>query len=329
MNLDELYRSKKVLITGGLGFIGSNLAHKLVKLGANVTLVDSLLPDHGGNLYNIQGIEKNVNLIIGDIREVEVMNRLVKEQDCIFNLAGQVLHVDSMKYPFADLNINCGGQLTILEACRTNNPGVKIIFAGTRQSYGKPDYLPLDEEHPLRPVDINGIHKMAAERYHLLYHTVYGLRTSSIRLTNTYGPRQLMKHNRGGFVGWFIRQAIDGEKIDIFEGSQLRDFTFVDDAVDAFLLCGVSDKTDGQVFNLGGEKPYTLLEFVQLLLRLCQSGSYRIAAFPAERKRIDIGSIYSNYDRIKNCLGWLPNTHLETGLTQTIDYFRQNKAHYW
>jgi UDP-glucose 4-epimerase len=234
-----------------------------------------------------------------------------------------------MKYPFTDLDINCRGQLTILEACRTNNPGVKIIFAGTRQSYGKPDYLPLDEEHPLRPVDINGIHKMAAERYHLLYHTVYGLRTCSIRLTNTYGPRQLMKHNRGGFVGWFIRQAIDGEKIDIFEGSQLRDFTFVDDAVDAFLLCGVSDKTDGQVFNLGGEKPYTLLEFVELLLRLCQSGSYRIVTFPAERKRIDIGSVYSNYDRIKDSLGWLPNTHLETGLTQTINYFRQNKAHYW
>jgi len=234
-----------------------------------------------------------------------------------------------MKYPFTDLDINCRGQLTILEACRTNNPGVKIIFAGTRQSYGKPDYLPLDEEHPLRPVDINGIHKMAAERYHLLYHTVYGLRTSSIRLTNTYGPRQLMKHNRGGFVGWFIRQAIDGEKIDIFEGSQLRDFTFIDDAVDAFLLCGVSDKTDGQVFNLGGEKPYTLLEFVELLLRLCQSGSFRTVTFPAERKRIDIGSVYSNCDRIKHSLGWLPKTHLETGLTQTVNYFRQNKAHYW
>ncbi len=328
--LSEHYRSKKVLITGGLGFISSNLAHKLVRLGANVTLVDCLLPEAGGNLYNIKGIEERIKVNTCDIRDRESMNYLVKGQDYIFNLASQVFHIDSMSQPFNDLDINCKGHLTLMEACRTNNPEVRIVFAGTRQAYGNPEYLPLDENHPLRPIDINGIHKTAAEWYHLLYHTVYGILTTSLRLTNTYGPRQLVKHNRGGFTGWFIRQAIDNEEIQIFgDGSQLRDFTFVDDAVDAFLLSGASDKAEGQVFNLGGEKPYTILEFVELLLRLCHSGSCRVVPFPDERKRIDIGSVYSSYDKIKHSLGWSPETHLEAGLAQTIDYFRQNKSHYW
>jgi len=329
-NLTELYQGKKVLITGGLGFIGSNLAHKLVKLGAEVTLVDCLLPDQGGNLYNIKEIENSIRINIADIRDRDSMNYLVKGQDYIFNLAGQVFHIDSMRYPFTDLDINCRGHLALLEACRTSNAEVKIIFTGTRQVYGTPDYLPFDENHPLRPVDINGIHKLAAEWYHLLYHNVYGLRTSSLRLTNTYGPRQIVKHNRAGFTGWFIRQAINNEEIEIFgDGSQLRDFTFVDDVVDALLLAVASEKVDGQVFNLGGEKPYTLLEFVQILLEVCHSGSYRLTPFPEERKRIDIGNAYSSYAKIKNNLGWSPKISLEAGLSQTVEYFRQNKAYYW
>ena len=329
-SLDNVYRGKKVLITGGLGFLGSNLARKLVSLKAKVSLVDCLLPEQGGNPYNIQGIENKLKVSAADIRDKESMDGLVKRQDYIFNLAGQVLHVDSMSDPFTDLDINCKGHLSLLEACRAHNPGVKIVFAGTRQAYGKPDYLPIDEEHPLRPVDINGIHKMSAEWYHLLYYAVYGIRTTSIRLTNTYGPRQIMKHNRGGFTGWLIRQAIDNEIIEIFgDGSQLRDFTFVDDAVEAFLLCGASDKANGQAFNLGGGRPYTILEFVKILLELCQSGSYRIVPFPEERARIDIGGVYSSYNKIKHSLGWSPRTNLKTGLARTIDYFKQNKANYW
>ncbi|MFH1169935.1 MAG: NAD-dependent epimerase/dehydratase family protein [Chloroflexota bacterium] len=330
MEYKGLYRGKKVLVTGGLGFIGSSLAHELVGLGADVTLVDCLLPGQGGNAYNIRGLEERVRVSDGDIRDRQTMERLVVGQDCIFNLAGQAFHLDSMLYPFKDLDINCNGQLTLLEACRLNNPGVKIVFAGTRQVYGRPDYLPLDEAHPLRPVDINGIHKAAAERYHLLYHAVYGLRASSIRLTNTYGPRQLVKHDRGGFIGWFVRQAIDGQEIQVFgDGSQLRDFTFASDAVDAFLRCGASDRADGEVYNLGGEKPYTMLEFVGLLTGLCPGSSYRLVPFPEERKRIDTGSVYSSYDKIRDSLGWQPQTGLEKGLAEAVDYFKRHKAHYW
>jgi len=329
-DLRRLYQGKKALITGGLGFIGSNLAHRLVELGAEVTLIDCLLAHHGANPYNIREIKDSVVVKIADIRDGRAINTLVKGQDYIFNLAGQVLHLDSMEQPSVDLDINCKGHLTLLEACRAHNPEVKIVFASTRQAYGKPDYLPLVEEHPLRPVDINGIHKMAAEWYHLLYYTTYGIRSNSIRLTNTYGPRQLMKHNRGNFTGWLIRQAIENREIEVFgDGSQLRDFTFVDDAVDAFLLCGASEEAIGQVFNLGGEKPYSLLEFVILLLRICGSGSYKIVPFPEERKRIDIGSVYSSYDKIKRDLGWYPGTHLEAGLARTVDYFKKNRVNYW
>jgi len=326
----EVYQGKKVLITGGLGFIGSNLAHKLVELGADVTLVDCLIPGQGGNLFNIRGIEDKVRLSIADIRDESSVSCLVREQDHIFNLAGQVSHPDSMRYPLVDLDINCRGHLTLLEACRRNNPNAKIVFAGTRQVYGKPAYLPLDEQHPLHPVDINGIHKQAAECYHLLYHNVYGLRTASLRLTNTYGPRQLVRHNRAGFTGWFVRQAIDGKEIEVFgDGLQSRDFTYVDDVVNAFLLTGASEKTNGQVFNLGGERPHTLLDFVDILLKACRSGSYKIIPFPTERRSIDIGSVYSSYDKIKRVLNWSPTISLAEGLRRTVEYFKQNKNHYW
>lgn len=327
--MDEFYQGKRVLITGGLGFIGSNLAHKLVELGARVSLVDCLMPSQGGNLFNIQGIEDKTRVNIADIRDENSTNYLVQGQDYIFNLAGQVSHVDSMRYPLVDLDINCRGQLTLLEACRQNNPGVKIVYAGTRQVYGKPDYLPVDEGHPIRPVDINGIHKQAAEWYHSLYYNVYGLRTTSLRLTNTYGPRQTIKHNRGDFTGWFIGQAIENKQIEIFgDGSQLRDFTFVDDVIDAFLLAGASEKTEGLAFNLGGEKPYTLLEFVEILLKTCRSGSYKITPFPEERRRIDIGSIYSSDATIRGILDWSPKTSLEKGLAQTVQYVKKYKEYY-
>jgi len=328
--LSRYYSGKKVLITGGLGFIGSNLAHRLVGLQADVTLLDCLYPDQGGNRYNIRGIEDRVTVSTSDVRDAESTYDLVKGKDCVFHLAGQVFHVDSMRDPMEDLDLNCRGHLVLLEACRKSNPEAKVVFAGTRQVYGRPDYLPLDEDHPVRPVDINGIHKAAAEHYQRLYHEVYGLRATSLRLTNTYGPRQLMRHSRAGFTGWLVHQAIDGEEITIFgDGSQLRDFTFVEDAVEGFLLCGASDETDGKVYNLGGEKPYSLAEFADMLVALCGSGSYRLVPFPEERRRIDVGSTYCAYDRIARDVGWSPRVNLESGLRLTIDYFRQNRRHYW
>mgnify|MGYP005844325561 CR=1 FL=1 len=249
-----------------MGFIGSNLAHRLVELGAEVLIVDSLIPDYGGNLFNVYGIQDRVRINIADVRDRSSMDYLVQGQDYLFNLAGQVSHLDSMRDPFTDLEINCRSQLSILESCRHNNPNVKVVFASTRQIYGVPDYLPVDERHLVHPTDVNGINKMAGEWYHILYNNVYGVRATSLRLTNTYGPRQLMKHNRQGFIPWFIRLAIDGQEISLYgDGSQLRDFTFVDDAVEAFLMAGANPAADGEFFNVGGIGPLSLREFVETL----------------------------------------------------------------
>lgn len=324
------FTGAKVLITGGLGFIGSNLAHRLVELGADVLIVDSLIPEYGGNLFNVRGIEDRVRINIADVRDASSMSYLVKGQHYIFNLAGQVSHIDSMEDPLTDMEINTRSQLFILEACRKNNPEVKIVFAGTRQQYGKPRYLPVDEEHPMWPTDINGINKMAGEWYHILYNNVYGIRAVSLRLTNTYGPRQMMKHNRQGFVYWFIRQALDGERISIFgDGSQLRDLNYVDDVVDAFLLAATNDEANGEIFNLGSREPISLLDFTKLLLELAGTGSYELVPFPPERKRIDIGDFYADISKIERVLGWHPQVSLREGLERTVEYYRTYKEYYW
>ena len=240
----DFYRGRRVLVTGALGFIGSNLSRALADLGAQVLAVDSLLPDYGGNLFNLAGYEDKVRINIADVRG-HAMEYLVRGQDILFNLAGQVSHIDSMVDPFTDLEINCRSQLWILEAVRKSNPGVKIVYAGTRQVYGKPMRLPVDETHLLNPTDVNGINKISGEFYHLVYHSVYGIRACSLRLTNTYGPRQLIKHNRQGFIGWFIRQAVRGEEIQLFgNGQQKRDFDYVDDVVDALLRDGLARTID-------------------------------------------------------------------------------------
>ena len=324
------FKHKHVMITGGLGFIGSNLARRLVELEAEVTLVDSLIPDYGGNWFNIHGLEDQVKVNIADIRDEYSIRYLVRQQDYIFNLAGQVSHIDSMTDPFTDLEINARSQLSLLEACRHNNPAVKIIFASTRQIYGVPDYLPLDERHLLHPTDVNGINKMAGEWYHIVYNNVYDLRAVSLRLTNTYGPAQLMKHNRQGFIAWFIRQIITGQEIEIFgDGEQRRDLNFVGDVADAFLRAAASDRSDGQIYNLGSDEPISLKDLVELLIELAGQGSYRLTPFPAERKRIDVGDVYCAYFRIRDQLGWRPSTSLRQGLAQTIAYYRQYGEHYW
>ena len=330
MSYLETYTNRSILITGGLGFIGSNLARRLVDLGAQVTLVDSLITDYGGNRFNIDGYEDRLSVNIADVRDPYSMRALVQGQDVIFNLAGQVSHMDSMTDPFSDLEINTRSQLSILEACRHENPDVKIVYAGTRQQYGKPAYLPLDEEHRQRPTDVNGVNKLAGESYHLVYHNAYGLRTTSLRLTNTYGPRQLLAHNRQGFIAWFVRLAVEGQEIQLYgDGQQLRDLTYVDDVVDAFLRAGASEDVNGKVYNLGGLQPISLLDLTHQIIRIADSGSVRLVPWPEARKKIDIGDVYSSYARIEETLGWRPTTPLEDGLARMIDYVRKNRAHYW
>ncbi len=324
----DFYRGRKVLVTGGLGFIGSNLCRTLADIGAHVTAVDSLLPDYGGNLHNLAGYEDKVRINIADVRGHGIQY-LVRGQDVVFNLAGQVSHIDSMTDPFTDLEINCTSQLWILEAVRKHNPGVKIVYAGTRQIYGKPRYLPVDENHLLTPTDVNGINKISGEFYHLVYHSVYGIRASSLRLTNTYGPRQLIKHNRQGFIGWFVRKALLGEQIQLFgDGLQKRDFDYVDDVVDAFLRAGALDAADGQVFNLGGDAAVSLLDFVKLLIDVAGRGSYTLVPFPPERKRIDIGDFYADAAKIQATLGWQRKVSLEDGVRRTLAYYREHEEHY-
>ncbi len=318
------------MITGGLGFIGSNLAHRLVEMeDVDVCVVDALVEDQGGDHFNVHEIRDRITVHTADIGNASVIKHLIGGVDFVFNLAGNVSHLDSMSAPLNDLENNCRAQLTLLEACRSFNPHVKVVFASTRQVYGKPVYLPVDEQHRCAPVDVNGVHKLAAEHYHLLYNRVYGLRSSCLRLTNTYGPRQLLRHNRQSVVAWFIRQALDGGTIELFgEGRQKRDFNYVDDVVDAFLLVGASEKAEGKVLNLGGSEPITLAHLAEELIWLTGRGTLAYVPFPRERQLIDIGNCYSSYQKIESELGWRPRISLREGLTRTVRYFQENQQHY-
>lgn len=323
------FTNAKVLITGGLGFIGSALARRLVKLKVRVTLVDSLIPLYGGNLFNIHDIKDQVTVNISDVRDPYAMAYLIQGQDYLFNLAGQTSHIDSMSDPQTDLAINASAQLSILEACRKHNPGVKIVFASTRQLYGKPEYLPVDEKHPIHPVDVNGINKLAGEWYHLLYNNVYKIRACALRLTNTYGPGMRVKDARQTFLGIWVRNLIKGIPVKVFgNGLQLRDFNYVEDVVDALLLAAVNPKANGEVFNLGSTEYVNLKNLAALLIEIFQKGTYEIVPFPPDLKAIDIGDYYSDYTKINQTLGWSPCVSLKDGLKLTIEYYTQNRTHY-
>jgi UDP-glucose 4-epimerase len=324
------YSEKHVLITGGLGFIGSNLARALVARGAQVTLVDSLIPQYGGNPYNIDDIRHQVTVNVCDVRDPFAMAYLLQGKDYLFNLAGQTSHLDSMSDPQTDLEINATAQLSILEACRKTNPGIKIVFASTRQLYGKPDYLPVDEKHPIRPVDVNGINKLAGEWYHMLYNNVYGIRACALRLTNTYGPGMRVKDARQTFLGIWVRLLIEGKPIMVFgDGLQLRDFNYVDDCVQAMLMAGESDAANGKVFNLGSTEVLGLKRLAEMMVGMIHGGTFELIPFPPERKAIDIGDFYSDFSLITQELGWVPKMGLMEGLINTIAYYQTHQNKYW
>ncbi len=322
------YAGRRVLITGGLGFIGSNLARRLVGLGARVTIVDSLIPEYGGNRRNLAGIAGRVKVHIADVRDWPRLPQLVKGQDYLFNLAGQTSHMDSMTDPQTDLDINCRAQLAILEACRVHNPKVRIVFASTRQIYGRPDYLPVDESHPLRPVDVNGINKIAGESFHLLYSRVHGIPATALRLTNTIGPGMRVKDARQTFVGIWVRSLVEGRSFEVWGGEQRRDFTYVDDAVEAFLLAASHPAAVGEVYNLGGPPPVTLQRLAELLVEINRGGVFTVREFPADRKKIDIGDFYADDRRIRRRLGWRPKVDLRTMLARTLAYYRRELKNY-
>jgi len=323
------FAGKRILITGGLGFIGSNLARRLVSLGASVTLVDSLIPEYGGNRFNIADLEGRVNVNISDVRDPHSIRHLVDGVDIIFNLAGQTSHLDSMTDPHTDLAINVGAQLSLLEACREVNPDVRVVFASTRQIYGRPDYLPVDEAHPIRPVDVNGVHKAAGEWHHMLYERVYGLKAAALRLTNTYGPGMRVKEARQTFLGIWIRDALAGRAVRVFgDGKQLRDFNHVDDVVDALMLAATRDEAVGRAYNLGSPEVVSLRSLAETLTGLVTGAHFELVPFPADRKAIDIGDYYADHALIERELGWKPTVPLESGLRRTLDYYREHGQHY-
>lgn len=325
-DLFRAYDRKVVLVTGGLGFIGSNLVHRLAAdSGAEIRVIDSLDPECGGNAGNLDGVARPVQVNIFDLKASASLRDVLRGVDVIFSLAGRVSHIDSMTDPVSDLRANAEAQLNLLDLCRRVIPSARIVYSSTRQCYGRPHSLPVREDHPTHPVDINGINKFAAESYHRIYHEVYGLETCSLRLTNTYGPRQFTRNARLGFLGWFIHQLLCGEEIVLFgDGRQLRDFTYVDCVVEALLMAGIHPQAPGSLYNLGGGQPTSLIDLVELMIEIAGHGKYRLAPFPDDRRRIDIGSYYSDCSRIAADLGWRPAIDLREGLTRTFDFFRRN-----
>lgn len=328
MRAVEPLNGKRILITGGAGFIGSAIARKLLEMDCEVTLIDSFIPEYGGNLRNLFGIENSVRLNISDVRDSHSMKYLVQEKDVVFNLAGQTSHMDSMHDPFTDLEINSYAQLSILEAVRHHNPEAILVFASTRQIYGKPDYLPVDEKHPLRPVDVNGINKIAGEQYHILYHQVYSIRSCALRLTNTYGPSMRIKDARQTFVGVWIRRLLEGKPFEVWGGEQLRDFNYVTDVADAFIRAASDERANGKIFNLGSDEVVSLKQLAALLVETHGQGTYEVKQFPEERKKIDIGDYYSDCTLIRETLDWAPRMHLREGLASTLSFFKEHGSHY-
>ncbi len=328
--LAAFYRDTPVLVTGGMGFIGSTLARRLVALGARVTVLDNLNPGQGGNSTNLDGVQKAIEILIGDQADAELVGGLVRGQAVVFNLCGRGAHADSMRDPFGDLYANGTAQLTLLEAVRQHNPNARVVFAGTRSQYGRTVRLPVSEDHPQVPVDINGAHKVAAERYHLIYHAAHGIRACSLRLTNIYGPRQLMAHGRQGFMNWFMRRAMDGEEILVYgDGAQLRDLLYVDDAVEAFLLAGLEPAADGRAFNIASGEGVSVRRLAEATAAAAGRGSVRMVEYPTDQRPIEVGDYVANITAARHTLGWEPRVPLEDGLSRTIAYFEPRRDQYW
>lgn len=330
MNLADAYTSRRVLITGGLGFLGSNLAHRLVELGARVTILDALLPLYGGNGFNVADIQDKVDVEIGDVRDEKLVGRLIKGCHYVFHFAAQVSYIDSAKLPFLDLDLNCGGTLKVLEACRKRAPEAKILFSSSRMVLGRLQYTPVDEEHPTQPLTIYGVHKLACEKYCDFYHRTYGLHTVVLRISNPYGPRQQMKHSKYSILGWFMRQAMEGQTIRIFgDGEQIRDYVYVDDIVRLFLRAGATPATDGLVLNAGSGVGTRFADAVQTVIEIVGNGDTLYVPWPDDYERVETGDFVADMARVRSILGWQEGVGLREGLHRTYEYYRKNFSHYW
>jgi nucleoside-diphosphate-sugar epimerase len=323
------YSGKRVVVTGGLGFIGSNLALRLVDLGAQVTIIDSAVDGCGANYANIREIGQQVTLIQSDIGEAEAIGPAIAKADVIFNLAGEISHTHSMEFPERDLNLNTVAQLRFVLACAEKAPGVRIVYAGTRQIYGRPVYLPVDEDHPVAPVDFNGVHKYAATQYHMLLARLGRLNAVVLRLSNVYGPRMALNVACQGFLSTFFRHALSAQQLEVFgDGRQLRDPVYVEDVVEAFLLAGGDSARCGQAYNVGGPEALDLLSLARILSELTEGPEPRLRPFPPERLQIDIASYVSDWSRLKNDTGWTPRVTFREGAARTLAFYRDRLSDY-
>ena len=328
--LRKIYKGKEIVITGGLGLIGSTIAHRLVALGAKITILDAELPRYGGNHFNIESIKKSVSFVKGDIRDKAVLDYLVMSKDIIFNLAAQVDYNYSQEDPFLDLDINCRGHLTLLESCRKFNKNIKIVFAGSRMEYGKILQNPVNENHPTNPLSIYGVHKLTAEKYHQAYFNHYGIRCVCFRITNPYGPRSQMKHPYYSILNWFIRQAMEGKDITVFgDGQQIRDYVFVEDIAEAMIIAAVSDKTDGQVYNVGSGRQTRFMDMVKMIVDVVGKGRMVKKEWPTSWQNVETGDVYADISKLKKDIDWEPRTSLKEGVRKTVDYYKKNKNNYW
>ncbi|MBI5231285.1 MAG: NAD-dependent epimerase/dehydratase family protein [Coriobacteriales bacterium] len=324
------FEGSSVLITGGLGFIGSNLAIRLVELGAEVTIVDNMLPEHGGNEFNIEQVIDRAEVDISDIRDAESMNYRVQGKDFVFHLAGQNDHIRNFTDPYLDVDINVRGTVVLLEACRHHNPDARVIYTGTRGEYGAVEKVPVAEDTRTNPKGLYELTSLTAGRACAIYHENHGVRSMTLRLTNVYGERSQMRHARFGVANWFIRLAIDDEPIKIFgTGTIKRDFLYIDDCVDAMLAAAATDEAYGEVFNVGNDTPSNFLEFANVTIDVAGSGSLEMVEFTPERAAQEPGDYYSDISKISRTVGWRPQTSLTDGIQRTIEFYRANKRHYW
>ncbi|MBU0568833.1 GDP-mannose 4,6-dehydratase [bacterium] len=330
VNFEREFKGKNVLITGGLGFIGSNLAIKLVELGAKVTLLDAMIPDHGGNLFNIRPIENDIIINFSDIRDENSINYIVRGKDYIFHLAGQNDHVLSLTNPFPDIDINIKGSAVLLEACKKFNKEVKLIYTGTRGEYGSSVHLPVREDAPVNPKGIYELSSLTVQKLFKIYNENHNVKSVTLRLTNIYGERAQMQHHRFGVANWFIRLAIDDQTIKVFgDGSISRDFLYVQDTVEAILRSACCDAAYGEVFNIGVDKPISFLELAKTIIEVAGSGRWEFAPFTPERAAQEPGDFYSDITKAKTIIGWEPKTSLREGLARTLEYYRKYKNFYW